>query len=188
MFCKSHLLPLSTSSFNPRKQLTKADFKIFPGSTHHYSLEKDHKISWTDCRNSTPLHSLFQTMSDSSHHKCLLLCRRSVCFKLSSVQLGRPKAPCKNFYLWLLCVHPANSSYVPWFWPQVVCRALFSQHPLHTKLAYPSNWLKPLATGALTPYFILLTCLVKLSFHILHTTFTTLTLPLLLPLGLGRSF
>ena len=66
-------------------------------------------------------------MSDSNHHKCLLLCRRSVCFKLSSVQLGRPKAPCKNFYLWLLCVHPANSSYVPWFRPQVVCRALFSQ-------------------------------------------------------------
>ena len=43
-------------------------------------------------------------MSDSSHHKCLLLCRRSVCFKLSSVQLGRPKAPCKNCYLWLLNV------------------------------------------------------------------------------------
>ena len=191
------------------------------GGTHHYLLEKGYKISWTDCRNSTPLHSLFQTMSDSSHHKCLLLCRRSVCFKLSSVQLGRPKAPCKNFNLWLLCVHPANSSYVPWFQPQVVCRALFSQgwsilfipslrasspvwenevslartreraaslaqigelahRLLHAKLAYPSNWLKPFATCALTPYFILLTCLVKLSFHILHTTFTTLTLPLLL--------
>ena len=31
VFRESHLLPLSTSSFNPRKQLTKADFKIFPG-------------------------------------------------------------------------------------------------------------------------------------------------------------
>ena len=31
MFRKSHLLPLSTFSFNQRKQLTKADFKIFPG-------------------------------------------------------------------------------------------------------------------------------------------------------------
>ena len=30
MFRKSHLLPVSTSSFDPRKQLTKADFKIFP--------------------------------------------------------------------------------------------------------------------------------------------------------------
>ena len=30
MFCKSHLLPMSTSSFDLRKQLTKADFKIFP--------------------------------------------------------------------------------------------------------------------------------------------------------------
>ena len=97
------------------------------GGTHHYSLEEDHKISWTDCRNSSPLHSPFQSMSDNSHHKCLLLYRRSVCFKLSRVQQGRPKAPCKNFYLWLLCVHPANSSYVPWLRPQVVCRALFSQ-------------------------------------------------------------
>ena len=30
LFCKSHLLPVSTSSFNLHKQLTKADFKIFP--------------------------------------------------------------------------------------------------------------------------------------------------------------
>ena len=203
--------------------------KFSLGGTHHYSLEKDHKISWTDCRNSTSLHSPFQTMSNSSHHKCLLLYGSRFCFQLSSIQLGRPKAPCKNFYVWLLCVHPANSSYVPWFRPQVVCRALFSQgwsilfipslrasspiwasevslartceraaslaqigelahRLLHTKLAYPSNWLKPFATCTLTPYFILLTCLVKLSFHILHTTFTTLTLPLLLPLGLDHSF
>ena len=27
----------------------------------------------------------------------------------------------------LLCVHPANSSYVPWFRPQAVCWELFSQ-------------------------------------------------------------
>ena len=30
MFRKSHLLPMSPTSFDPRKQLTKADFKIFP--------------------------------------------------------------------------------------------------------------------------------------------------------------
>ena len=30
MFCKSHLLPVLTSSFDLHKQLTKADFKIFP--------------------------------------------------------------------------------------------------------------------------------------------------------------
>lgn len=29
MFRKSHLLPMSPTSFDPRKQLTKADFKIF---------------------------------------------------------------------------------------------------------------------------------------------------------------
>ena len=28
--------------------------KSFSGGTHHYSLEKDHTVSWTDCRNSTP--------------------------------------------------------------------------------------------------------------------------------------
>ena len=30
MFCKCHLLPVLTLSFDPCKQLTKADFKIFP--------------------------------------------------------------------------------------------------------------------------------------------------------------
>ena len=30
MFRKSHLLPVSPALFDPRKQLTKADFKIFP--------------------------------------------------------------------------------------------------------------------------------------------------------------
>ena len=30
MFCKFHLLPVLTLSFNLCKQLTKADFKIFP--------------------------------------------------------------------------------------------------------------------------------------------------------------
>ena len=30
VFRKSHLLPVLTSSFDLRKQLTKADFKIFP--------------------------------------------------------------------------------------------------------------------------------------------------------------
>ena len=30
IFRKSHLLPMSPTSFDPRKQLTKADFKIFP--------------------------------------------------------------------------------------------------------------------------------------------------------------
>ena len=30
LFCKSHLLPVLTSSFDLREQLTKADFKIFP--------------------------------------------------------------------------------------------------------------------------------------------------------------
>ena len=30
MFRNSHLLPVSPTSFDPRKQLTKADFKIFP--------------------------------------------------------------------------------------------------------------------------------------------------------------
>ena len=50
-----------------------------------------------DCRNSTPLHSPFQTMSHGSHHKYLLLYSGSVCFQLSSVQLVRPKAACKNF-------------------------------------------------------------------------------------------
>ena len=30
MFRKSHLLPKSPTSFDPRKQLTKADFKVFP--------------------------------------------------------------------------------------------------------------------------------------------------------------
>ena len=75
----------------------KLILKSFPGGTHHYSLEKDHTISWTDYRNSSPLHSLFQTMSHNSHHKCLSLYGCSVCFQLSSVQLGRPKAACKNF-------------------------------------------------------------------------------------------
>ena len=54
-------------------------------------------------------------MPHSSHHKYLLLYRHSICFQLSSVQLGRPKATCKNFYSWILCVHPANSFDIPWF-------------------------------------------------------------------------
>ena len=106
------------------------------GGTHHYSLEKDHKISWTDCRNSTPLHSPFQTMSDSNHHKCLLLYQRSVYFKLSSVQLGRPKAPCKNFHLWLLCVHPNGHLTALGFDPK-----LFAGHSFHRgggSFAYPA--------------------------------------------------
>ena len=119
--CYPCQLPHSIGASNWLRPILKSSL----GGTHHYSLEKDHKISWKDYRNSTPLHSPFQTMSDSSHHKCLLLYRCSVCFKLSSVQLGRPKAPCKNFYLWLLCVHPANSSYLPWFLPQVVCGVCF---------------------------------------------------------------
>ena len=181
LFCKSHLLLVSTSSFDLRKQLTKADFKIFPwgysslfvgvrpGAQNNgqqvarswwrakYFLAQtnnvieqnalsdnctllpglnsmdiqkwpvkmtgkmrvwlfkstirpdivrwpavilspeDHTISWTDYRNATPLHSPFQTMSDSSHHKCLSLYHRSILLQLSSVQLGRPKAACKNF-------------------------------------------------------------------------------------------
>ena len=33
MFRKSHLLPTAPHLFDPRKQLTKADFKIFPWGT-----------------------------------------------------------------------------------------------------------------------------------------------------------
>ena len=33
MFRKSHLLPMAPHLFDPRKQLTKADFKIFPWGT-----------------------------------------------------------------------------------------------------------------------------------------------------------
>ena len=72
-------------------------------------------------------HSLAFPVPNSSHQKRLSLYRRSVCFQLSSVQLGRRKAASKHFCLWLLYVHHGNSSYVPWFRPQAVCRALFSQ-------------------------------------------------------------
>ena len=69
---------------------------------------EDHTISWTDYRNSTPLHSPFQTMSDRSHHRCLSLYRCSIHLQLSSIQLlnvtgkfsevgEKQKAACKNF-------------------------------------------------------------------------------------------
>ena len=154
--CYPCQLPHSIRASNWLRPILKSSL----GGTHRYSLEKDHKISWTDCRNSTPLHSPFQTMSDSSHHKCLLLYGSSVCFQLSSVQLGRPKAPCKNFYQCPPCkfiLRPLVST------PSCLQGTLFTgvEHPLHTKLAYPLNWLKPLATGALTPYFILANMLSK---------------------------
>ena len=41
MFRKSHLLPTISSSFNPKKQLTKSDFKIYLGrSCYHIRWSK----------------------------------------------------------------------------------------------------------------------------------------------------
>ena len=114
------------------------------GGTHHYLLEKGYKISWTDCRNSTPLHSLFQTMSDSSHHKCLLLCRRSVCFKLSSVQLGRPNYLVKiltyGSFVSTLRIHLTSLGFNP---------KLFAEHSFHrggASFSYPA-WEQALLFG-----------------------------------------
>ena len=127
VFRKSLLLPVLTSSFDLPKQLTKADFKIFPwGVLITICLSKT--IQFLGQIVEIPLPFIpHSKLSHSHHHKCLSLYDSSVCFQLSSIQLGRPKSACKNFYLWLLCVHPANSSYVPWFRPQAVCWELFSQ-------------------------------------------------------------
>ena len=96
VFRKFHLLPVLTSSFDLCKQLTKAGFRIFPWG---YSSPFAGVRPYNFLNGLWKFHSLaFPVPNYAPQQPSQMPFALPPQHLLSSVQLGRPKATCKNFY------------------------------------------------------------------------------------------
>ena len=124
MFHKFHLLPVLTSSFDLCKQLTKAGFRIFPWG--YITIRWSKTIQFLERIVEIPLPCIPRSKLCPTAAITNTFCFTATASAFNS-QVFNWVDQKQLVNLWILCVHPANSFYIPWFRPQAVCWALFSE-------------------------------------------------------------